>query len=90
MISFSPFRTYDSDLWRRHVFPFRDQTFLYIFDTLSVRIRRLLLQMTNEAVCRSRREEVGEEEKVEEYALRPENHGTEEDGGLFNRHERSR
>ncbi len=43
--------------------------------------------MTDESMNRFRRDEIGEEESVEEDTLSGEYHGSEKDGGLFDGHE---
>lgn len=79
--------THHGDRRRRHLFPLGQPPLVHLLQTQRIGQTSLFLQVPYEPVCGFRADHVGEEEEVEEYALGAEDHGSEEDRGLFDRHE---
>ena len=77
----------DGDLGRGHVLPLGQLARLQVVDGPRVRDDRLLLQVPHEAVAGARRDEVRQEEAVEEDALRAQDHQPHEPARLGELHE---
>ena len=69
----------DRDFRGLEGFPFRKSSSVNVIDGAGVGEHGFFFEVADEAVARTRRDEVGEEEGVEEYALGAEDHGLHEE-----------